>query len=165
MVSMSPQEMKNFAESIAPKVADPDDDDQAQSNLFNRPADRTGDPRDMKPSFDLYKVDYRWVEKETSKRELKGAYVALKEDGAFPDLLAAVVKKLKSIDPRFKTSDDFNQYTLADEHEANADVNAFLADMDKSDKVIRGESAGAGAKRTSGAIFDEKVSTARSEPT
>ena len=108
MVSMSPQEMKDFAESIAPKVPDADDDDVAQSNLFNAPAEGSGDPRDRKPTFDLYKVDYKWVEKETSRRELKGAYHALVEDGGFPDLLAAVVKKLKTVDKNFKTSADFN---------------------------------------------------------
>ena len=55
----------------------------------------TGDPRDRKPTFDLYKVDYKWIEKETNRKELRGAYNALKEDRGFPDLLAAVTKKLK----------------------------------------------------------------------
>ena len=84
------------------------------------------DPRDRKPTFDLYKVDYNWVAKETSKRELKGAYNALKEDGGFPDLLMAVTKRLKVVDPKFKTAEDFNNYTAADEREANEDVMAFL---------------------------------------
>ena len=117
---MTPQDMKNFAESIAPKVPDVDEDDQYPSNpMLNRPAPQSGDPRDRKPTFDLYKVDYKWIEKETSKRELKGAYKALTEDGGFPDLLKAVVKRLKVVDPSFRTAEDFNNYTPADEAEAN----------------------------------------------
>jgi hypothetical protein len=35
---MTPQDMKNFAESIAPKVPDVDEDDQYPSNpMLNRP--------------------------------------------------------------------------------------------------------------------------------
>lgn len=38
MVNMSPQDMKQFAETFAPKVADPDDDDRQESNqMLNRP--------------------------------------------------------------------------------------------------------------------------------
>ena len=38
MVQMTPQEMKDFAESIAPKVPDVDDDDQENGNsLLNHP--------------------------------------------------------------------------------------------------------------------------------
>lgn len=93
-----------------------------------------GDPRDRKPTFDLYKVDFKWVAKETSRKELKGAFRALTEDKGYPDLLKAVVKRLKEIDPKFKTSDDFNKYTPQDEKLANEDVLAFLDDMNEADK-------------------------------
>jgi len=63
MVSMSPQDMKQFAETIAPKVPDFDDDDQASNPLLNRPQNMGGDPRNRKPAFDLYKVDYAWIAK------------------------------------------------------------------------------------------------------
>jgi len=32
------------------------------------------DPRDRKSDFDLNKVDYEWVTKQTSKKELRAAY-------------------------------------------------------------------------------------------
>jgi len=55
--------MKQFAETIAPKVPDFDDDDQASNPLLNRPQNMGGDPRNRKPAFDLYKVDYAWIAK------------------------------------------------------------------------------------------------------
>ena len=117
MVDMSPQDMKAFAETFANKVPDPDDNEN--SDLLNRPpAEMTGDPRDRKPKFDIYKVDYAWVAKETSKKELRGAYHALKEDNGFPDLLKAVRDRLKVVDPSFKTTEDFNNYTHEEEREA-----------------------------------------------
>ena len=44
--------------------------------------------------FDISKVDFRWVEKTTNKRELMCAYYALKVDDRYPDLLSAVTAKL-----------------------------------------------------------------------
>lgn len=88
----------------------PDPDDNAEA--YNRPPSfESGDPRDRKSTYDLYKVDYPWVDKQTSKKELKMAYFALKEDGGFPDLMRHTLKKLKSLDPNFKTEEDFNNYT------------------------------------------------------
>lgn len=37
--------------------------------------------------FDLQKCDYDWIAKNKDVKELKKAYLALKEDGYFPDLL------------------------------------------------------------------------------
>lgn len=42
------------------------------------------------------------------------AYEAMKEDGGFPDLTHACLKRLKEIDPKFKTTADFNNYTSED---------------------------------------------------
>ena len=60
------------------------------------------------------------------------------EDGAFPDLLKACVKRLKVVDPNFKTKEDFNNYTPAEEAAANEDVLAFLDQMNEADKKLRG---------------------------
>ena len=58
MVEMSPQDLKNLAEEISKqKVADPDDKEN-ENDMYNRPAENSGDPRDRKPAFDLYKVDF-----------------------------------------------------------------------------------------------------------
>ena len=66
MVEMTPQDMQNFAKTMAEAQtgkADADEDDcENTSDLLNRPATGlSGDPRDRKPSYDLYKVDYKWV--------------------------------------------------------------------------------------------------------
>ena len=151
MVEMSPQDLKNLAESISKqKVEDPDDKENG-NDLYNRPPDMTGDPRDRRPKFDLYKVDFNWVAKETSKKELKGAYYALLEDKGYPDLLKAVRDRLKTLDPKFKTAEDFNNVTPAEEAAANEDVLAFLDQMNETDKKIRGDDSGGKSK----AIFDD----------
>lgn len=96
MVSMNAQDLKSFAETISTKSVPEDADDKENDHdIYNRPPADAGDPRDRRPTFDLYKVDFKWVEKETSKKELKGAYKALLEDKGFPDLLEAVKKRLK----------------------------------------------------------------------
>lgn len=107
--------------------------------MYSRPqVDESGDPRDRKATFDLYKVDYKWVESQTSKKELKGAYNELIRDGGYPDLLKAVENRLRVIDPKFRTSKDYNNYTAEDERVANEDVLAFLDEMNTADKKIRG---------------------------
>jgi len=75
--------------------------------------------------------------------------------------LKAVRDRLKEVDPTFRTSEDFNNYTTAEATEANNDVNAFLDEMNKTDKQIRGDKGfGKG-----GAIFgdDKNVSDEQSE--
>jgi hypothetical protein len=63
------------------------------------------------------------------RKELRLAYQALKDDGGFPDLMKHTLARLKVIDPKFKTTEDFNKYTKADEAIANDDVLAFLDEM------------------------------------
>lgn len=46
----------------------------------------TGDARDRKINYDLNRVDYEWVDRQTNSKELKLAYDALEIDGCFPDL-------------------------------------------------------------------------------
>jgi hypothetical protein len=45
--------------------------------------------RDRKIDFDLNKIDFDWIEKNSDVKELKKAYRALEIDGFFPDLLKA----------------------------------------------------------------------------
>lgn len=99
-----------------------------------------GDHRDRKPTYDIYKVDYKWVDNETSKKELRLAFEALKEDGGFPDLQKYVLKKLKQVNPNYKTAEDFNNYTPEDERRANDDVNDFFDKMNEADNKLRGDS-------------------------
>ena len=62
--------------------------------------------------------------------------------------------KLKEVDPKFKTREDFNKYTPADEAEANADVLGFLDEMNEADKKLKGEDSRE-FKHGKKAIFDE----------
>ena len=66
------------------------------------------DSRNKKPSYDLLRVDYNWVESCSDKKELLKAFEALKEDGGFPDLQKTVAKKIALIDPslRFRVLGD-----------------------------------------------------------
>lgn len=62
-------------------------------------------PKDTEPSatgktkkgdkFDIYKVDYPWVDKCEDKREMRLAYETMKADGGFPDLTHHCLMKLK----------------------------------------------------------------------
>lgn len=61
----------------------------------------------------------------------------MKEDGGFPDLTDYCLKRLKVLDPKFKTEADFNNYTPAEERAANDDVLDFLNDMNKADSQLR----------------------------
>jgi hypothetical protein len=62
----------------------------------------TPENRDRKINYDLNRVDYEWVEKQTNTTELKKAYEALEIDGCFPDLLKTCGEKICSLDPKFK---------------------------------------------------------------
>jgi len=86
-------------------------------------------PYSAMSKFDIYRVDYGWVDKTENKKELKLAYEALKEDAGFPDLIKYTLKKLKQVDKNYKTEEDFNKYTPAEALEANNDVSDFLRDM------------------------------------
>lgn len=81
--------------------------------------------------FDIYKCDYPWVDACDDKREMRLAYDCMREDGGFPDLTDYCLKKLKKLDPKYKTTADFNNYTPEQERAANADVLSFLSDMEK----------------------------------
>jgi hypothetical protein len=57
-----------------------------EANKLLNPSVEEVDSRNKRPSYDLLKVDYNWVENSTDKKELLKAFEALKEDGGFPDL-------------------------------------------------------------------------------
>ena len=67
-------------------------------------------------------------------------------------MLAAVKKKIKELDTSFKTKEDFNNYTPAEERAAQDDVLAFLDEMNEADLKIRGEGTGAQGNK---AIFED----------
>ena len=52
-------------------------------------------PLERRLNFSLNDIDFEWVERTNDKRELRAAYNALKVHDQFPQLLDAVVKKLR----------------------------------------------------------------------
>jgi hypothetical protein len=109
---------------------------EAGSKDGGPPSAGAPDTRKTKPGekFDIYKCDYPWVDAQTDKREMRLAYECMKEDGGFPDLTDYCLKKLRELDPKFKTTADFNNYTADEAKEANDDVLSFLSDMNKADQ-------------------------------
>ena len=98
------------------------------------------DPRDKKPKYDLYKVDYDWVKKTSDKRELKKAYEALVEDGAFPDLEKTVKEKLMEVDPHFKRLHaNKNSKISKEQKEAiDNDIDKFIEGQHNDDEALKG---------------------------
>lgn len=90
---MSDAELSRFAQEMANTGAG----DKAQPTSV--PGDRTRSGE----AFDILRVDYGWVDRMEDKRELRLAYEALTLDAGFPDLTAYCLKKLKTVDKRYKT--------------------------------------------------------------
>jgi hypothetical protein len=96
-----------------------------------------GDARDRKINYDLNRVDYEWVEKQTNVKELKLAYDALEIDGCFPDLMKTVGDKICSLDPKFKRRMEGDKALSAEEQQAlNDDIFSFLETMNATDKKL-----------------------------
>jgi tetratricopeptide (TPR) repeat protein len=131
----------------------------AQQQLASAPTLPSGEPN-LKltapgEKFDIYKVDYKWIALQTNKRELRLAYETVKADGGFPDLLKAVRDRLKVVDPTFKTTEDFNNYSSEYAREVNSDVLDFLRQAKQNDDKLRdGVNASVkGGKRVDPSIF------------
>jgi hypothetical protein len=90
------------------------------------------------PYFDLNKVDYDWVEKCRSVKDLKAALKELEVDGYFPDLADKVRDKICTLDASFKRlHEGKKKLTLEEERAVNADVLDFLQDINKTDNALR----------------------------
>lgn len=87
------------------------------------------------------------------------AYEAVKEDGGFPDLLNAVRARLKIVDPTFKTTEDFNNYTSDYAREVNSDVLDFLRQAKQNDEKLRDGVVKQGLKKVDPSIFAESDPT------
>ena len=173
MVEMNEQDYANLSKVLNPGAKAEDEDDKYPENVkYGEPGDAqpasgygqmTGDPRNRKHKFDIYKIDYAWIDKETSKKELRGAYQCLKDDGGFPDLQKYCLAKLKQVDKNFKTEEDFNNATPEEIAAANSDITDFLNQASEADKKLRG-SAASESKKKSKDIFDSQGSDRTAEP-
>ena len=172
MVDMTPQDFESMGKILDPNK--PDEDDAYPENVQYgagedaQPASgygqMAGDPRNRKHKFDIFKIDYKWVDNENSKKELKGAYNCLKDDGGFPDLQAYVLKKLKQVDKNFKTAEDFNNATPEEIKAANNDVLDFLNQPSETDKKLRGPNAAESSAKKSKDIFGSSNASERAAP-
>ena len=172
MVEMNEQDYENLSKVLNPGAKEDEDDKYPENVTYGsgdaQPASGghgawTGDPRNRKHKFDIYKIDYAWIDKETSKKELRGAYQCLKDDGGFPDLQKYCLTKLKQVDKTFKTEDDFNNATPEEIAAANDDVLDFLNQASETDKKLRGNAAESSKKRSKD-IFDSPNSARQAEP-
>ena len=55
-------------------------------------------PHERRLNFNLNDIDFEWVARTNDKRELRAAYNALKVHDQFPQLIDAVVKKLREVE-------------------------------------------------------------------
>lgn len=76
--------------------------------------------------FDLYKVDYDWIDKQNAKKELRLAHAALKADGYFTDLIKHCEKRMKELDPAFHTQEEKDYVDPVEAKAAMSDVTSFL---------------------------------------
>ena len=127
-------------------------------------------PTSKGDKFDIYKVDYNWINTQTNKRELRLAFDSIKTDGGFPDLLKCIRDRLRVVDPKFKTTEDFNT-GISTEYakEVNSDVLAFLKQAKENDEKLRDGVAplnSTGTKNMEKSIFGEsKLAQHEPKPT
>ena len=94
--------------------------------------------RDRTSNYDLNRVDYEWVAKQTNVTELKKAYEALEIDACFPDLLKTCGERICELDPKFKRRMEGDKKLSVDEQKAvDDDIFAFLDTMNATDKKLQ----------------------------
>ena len=96
------------------------------------------DPRERKSTYDIYKVDYEFIEKCTDKKELKKAIAALEEDNGFPDLVKACKERLGELDPNMRRLLNQKPVTAEERSEIEDDINKFLDSANQDDEALKG---------------------------
>jgi len=112
--------------------------------------------QDHHKKFDIYRIDYPWIEKATNMHEMKLAHETLVEDGGYPDLLKTLEARMMEVDPSFKRKMEANHKLTSDEQKViNDEMGSFLDDIKKTDhKLTIG-----GTEEASKAIFGENSTT------
>jgi hypothetical protein len=93
-------------------------------------------------AYDIYKVDYDWVDQCLDKKELKLAHAALKADGYFKDLWKHVEKRIKVLEPAYKTEEEKQYVDPVAKTAADDDVMSFFKSAGHQDDKLRGKTAG-----------------------
>ena len=82
-------------------------------------------------------ISYEWLEKTNDPKLLKKAIRLLKEDGGyFPDLEAAIDKKLQTLDLKYKKYKETENITLEDINKAKEEMLKFEEEFNKKDKIL-----------------------------
>ena len=86
-----------------------------------------------KQDFDINKVDPEWIKNQKSKKELKAALSALKEDGNFIELIKICEKRLKQVDPRYGVVPSKGELKIAHD-----DINDFFNKSNEKERPQNG---------------------------
>lgn len=96
-------------------------------NMSHQDPENSVETRTRVPKFDINKIDYGWIEKNTNVKEMKLAYDELELDGCFPDLLKTLANRIMELDPKFGSRMNRDTKISAEEENAiNDDLMGFL---------------------------------------
>ena len=88
--------------------------------------------------IDINRIDYEWVNKTSSVKELHEAYKCLEDDGGyFPELSDHVGKKLASLDPSFAHRFNRPEVTAAEQAAVDGELNDFFENFKKIDRSLQ----------------------------
>lgn len=100
-------------------------------NMAHQDPENNIETRTRVPKFDINRIDYGWIEKNSNVKEMKLAYEELEMDGCFPDLLKTLGKRISTFDARFGSRMNGNEQKLSAEEEnaINDDMMNFLSNI------------------------------------
>lgn len=113
----------------------------------------------MTTGVDLNKIDFEWVEKTNSKKELKQAYKALELDGGhFVELMKVLGEKIVTLDPTWHRKIYGEKKLSYEETKAiNDDLNDFFESAKKIDNSLKSD------QKENTSIFGNASSTPSSD--
>ena len=87
--------------------------------------------------LDLNTISYEWLEKTNDPKLLKKAIRLLKEDGGyFPDLEAAIDKKLQTLDLKYKKHKEAENISQEDIDKCKQEILKFEEEFNKKDQIL-----------------------------
>ena len=123
-------------------------------NMSHQDPENNIETRTRVPKFDINRIDYGWIEKNTNVKEMKLAYSELEMDGCFPDLLKTLGERIISLDPTF-SSHMYGQKQLTTEEETaiNDDIMGFLNNINTQDNELKNQKKDILENRENKSIF------------
>ena len=110
------------------------------------------DSREKPITFDIGKVDFKWVDDTNKLKELKRAYAALKEDGGhYKELEDHLKKKILSVDPKFERHLEENNISSEERANLTKELLQWEDEVTQQDHELKGEGG------TNGDIFKKQT--------